>query len=392
MKNFNVENKNDNKDEILEKCIEAISETQNKIVEEDLMKNLIKETLNSINEKEIEIEDNKTDYKKKYSKNRIIANFKSIEKKLSRKKNENIIIRIMMFLVMSIFTFNGALNKAYANDYDLLHIDSSKLENSSLNQSDDNNESSNNNDNKITDEELVENKFTGVNEEGRKYSYDALEIGEKLKKGDYSNNGEKIVFLTFDDGTSTTVTPQVLNILDQYNVKATFFLMGQSIEEGGEKAKELVKREFNDGHAIGNHSYSHNYDTFYPNRTLNLESFKADFDKNAQLLKSILGDNFSTRVLRCPGGYMSWKGMSQLDEYLNENNMTYIDWNALSKDAEGKKKNADELAQCAIETSQGEEIVVLLMHDTYGKEETAKSLPKIIEYFENNGYEFKTLA
>ena len=394
MSNFDDGNNNESKDELLEKCIEAINETQNKIIEEDSMKKLIKETLNSINEKEIEIKGEKTDTKNKIRKNKISISFKNIEKKLSRKKNKDVIIRIMMFLVMVIFIFNGALKKAYANGYDLLHIDISKLENSSIQQNDnsDNKGNSENSGNQVTEEDSTEKKFVGVSKEGEKYSYDAVKINDKLKKGDYSNDGEKIVFLTFDDGTSTTVTPQVLKVLDQYDVKATFFLMGQSIEEGGEKAKELVKEEFNSGHAIGNHSYSHNYDVLYPGRTLNLESFKADFDKNAQLLKSILGDNFSTRVLRCPGGYMSWKGMNQLDEYLDDNNMTYIDWNALSKDAEGKKKNAEELAQCAIETSKGYEIVVLLMHDTYGKEETAKSLPDIIKYFKNSGYEFKTLA
>ena len=396
MSNFDDENNNDSndKDMLLQKCIEAINETQNKIIEEDSMKKLIKETLNSIKEKEIEIKGEKRDSKKKNSQSKLIISFKNIEKKLNRKKNKDVIIRIMMFLVMCIFTFNGALNKAYANDYDLLHIDSSKLENSSLQQNDDSDKNGNSDDSndEMTKEDSAENSFIGVSEKGKKYSYDALEIGEKLKKGDYSNNGEKIVFLTFDDGTSTTVTPQVLKILDEYGVKATFFLMGKSIEEGGDKAKELVKEEFDSGHAIGNHSYSHNYNVLYPGRTLNLNSFKADYDKNEQLLKSILGNNFSTRVLRCPGGYMSWKGMNQLDEYLKDNNMTCIDWNALSKDAEGKKKNADELAQCAVETSKGYEIVVLLMHDTYGKEETAKSLPKIIEYFKNNGYEFKTLA
>jgi len=84
--------------------------------------------------------------------------------------------------------------------------------------------------------------------------------------------------------------------------------------------------------------------------------------------------------------------MEPLDEYLNENNMASIDWNALNRDAEGRKKNADELVQNAINTSQGKDIVVLLMHDTYGKEETAKALPRIIQYFKENGYEFKTLS
>ena len=89
---------------------------------------------------------------------------------------------------------------------------------------------------------------------------------------------------------------------------------------------------------------------------------------------------------------MSWKGMDQLDNYLNENNMASIDWNALNADAEGRKKNAQELADYAIKTSQGQDIVVLLMHDTYGKEEIAKALPTIIKYFKDNGYEFKTLS
>nr|WP_283625226.1 polysaccharide deacetylase family protein [Clostridium butyricum] len=297
-------------------------------------------------------------------------------------------MRIMMFLVMTIFVFNGALNKAYANDYELNTIGNTNSNNETSR--DDIGEESTSENNNSNQNEIKSSK--GVNKEGEEYSYDAVKINDKLKKGDYSNGGEKIVFLTFDDGTSTTVTPKVLKILDQYNIKATFFLMGKNIDNGGEAAKELVKEEYNSGHAIGNHSYSHDYNILYPGRTLNLESFKEDFNKNTKLLKAILGDDFSTRVIRCPGGYMSWKGMNQLDGYLNDNNMTYIDWNALSKDAEGKKKNADELFQNAVDTSKNKEIVVLLMHDTYGKEETAKSLPKIIEYFKNSGYEFKTLA
>ncbi|MBO3445388.1 polysaccharide deacetylase family protein [Clostridium sp. CCUG 7971] len=232
----------------------------------------------------------------------------------------------------------------------------------------------------------------GVNHNGKKDSYDALEIADKLKSGSYSNNGEKIVFLTFDDGTSTTVTPEILRVLDENNVKATFFLTGQNIERGGQKAKDLIKQEFEKGHAIANHSYSHNYKVLYPQRTLNLEAFNADFKKTDDILKNVLGPHFSTRVIRCPGGHMSWKGMDPLDSYLAENKMASIDWNALNADAEGKKKNAQELADYAIKTSQGKEIVVLLMHDTYGKEQTAKALPQIIKHFKDNGYAFKTLA
>ena len=235
-------------------------------------------------------------------------------------------------------------------------------------------------------------KYTvGTSHEGKKYSYDASVVAEKLKKYDYSNNGEKIVFLTFDDGTSTTNTPKVLDILKKEGVKATFFITGQNVEYGGEKARDLIKQEFNEGHAIANHSYTHDVKKLYPNRVLDIDAFKADFEKNDKMLKEVLGKYFSTRVIRCPGGYGSWKGMEPLDEYLDENKMISIDWTSLNADAEGKKKNAKELANYAIKTSEGKEMVVLLMHDTYGKEETVKALPAIIKYFKDNGYEFRTL-
>ena len=132
-------------------------------------------------------------------------------------------------------------------------------------------------------------KYTvGVSHEGKKYSYDANIVAEKLSKYDYSNNGEKIVFLTFDDGTSKTNTPKVLDILKEEGVKATFFLTGQNIEYGGEEARNLVKREFDEGHAIANHSYTHDVKKLYPNRVLDIDAFKADFEKNDKMLKDIL--------------------------------------------------------------------------------------------------------
>ena len=245
---------------------------------------------------------------------------------------------------------------------------------------------------KKKEEEEAKKRMIGVTHEGKKYTYDARKIWEKLNSGDYSNDGKKMVFLTFDDGSSTTVTPEILKILKENDVRATFFVTGENIERGGKAAEDLIKQSFEYGNAIANHSWSHDYHTLYPNRTLDLNSFLADFKKTDDLLKKILGPYFSTRVIRCPGGHMSWKGMEPLDEYLNKNNMASIDWNALNKDAEGRKKDAYALAENAIKTSEGKDIVVLLMHDTYGKEETAKALPTIIKYFKDNGYEFKTLS
>ena len=245
---------------------------------------------------------------------------------------------------------------------------------------------------KEQEEAEAKKPIIGVNEEGKKYTYDAKKVQEKLNNHDYTNDGKKVVFLTFDDGTSKTNTPEVLRILKENNIKATFFSTGSNIENGGETAKDLVRQEFNSGHAIANHSYSHDFKLLYPGRNLDMEAFKADYEKNDKLLKSILGENFTTHVMRCPGGYVSWKNMDPLKDYLNENKIASIDWNALNADAEGPKKNAQQLVDFAIKTAQGKEMVVLLMHDTYGKEETVKALPSIIKYFKDNGYEFRTLV
>lgn len=245
---------------------------------------------------------------------------------------------------------------------------------------------------KRKEEEEAKKRIIGVKHGAESYSYSAKKVAEKLKSGDYSNNGEKIVFLTFDDGTSTTVTPEILKILKDEDVKATFFVTGANIEGGGKAAEDLLKQEFEEGHAIANHSYSHDYGTLYPNRTLDLEAFKADFKKTDDMLKRVLSPYFSTEVIRCPGGYMSWKGMESLDEYMNANSMAAIDWNALNGDAEGKKKSPDELYNYAVKTSEGKEMVVILMHDTYGKENTAKALSQLIKYYKDNGYQFKVLV
>ena len=207
-------------------------------------------------------------------------------------------------------------------------------------------------------------------------------------------DGKKVVYLTFDDGPSTTNTPQVLDILDKYNVKATFFVLGSSIDKN-EEAKEILKEQVKRGHSIANHTYSHDYSYLYPNRVMNVDNIISDLEKSENSMKAVLGKDFSTRVIRLPGGYWSWEGRTPMKEAMEQDGYYNVDWNALDKDAEGKPKNADELLQCTKETVEAlgpnADSVVLLMHDTYGKEETVKALPRIIEYLQSQGYEFRTI-
>ena len=83
---------------------------------------------------------------------------------------------------------------------------------------------------KRKEEEEAKKRMVGVTHEGKKYTYDARKIWEKLSKYDYSNDGKKMVFLTFDDGSSTTVTPEILKVLKENDVRATFFVTGENIE------------------------------------------------------------------------------------------------------------------------------------------------------------------
>ena len=97
---------------------------------------------------------------------------------------------------------------------------------------------------KKKEEEEAKKRMIGVTHEGKKYTYDARKIWEKLNNGDYSNDGKKMVFLTFDDGSSTTVTPEILKILKENDVRATFFVTGENIERGGKAAEDLIKQSF----------------------------------------------------------------------------------------------------------------------------------------------------
>ena len=207
-------------------------------------------------------------------------------------------------------------------------------------------------------------------------------------------DGKKVAYLTFDDGPSTTNTPEVLKVLDKYNVKGTFFVLGTSLKDNTQ-AQEILKTIAGSGHAIANHTYSHDYKYLYPNRVMNVENITNDIEKNNALLKEILGKDFDTKTIRFPGGYWSWKGREPMKAKMIEKGYCNIDWNALNGDAEGKKKDAtglfEKLKSSVEELGPNADSVVILMHDTYGKEETVKALPQIIEYLQGKGFEFRTM-
>lgn len=227
-----------------------------------------------------------------------------------------------------------------------------------------------------------------------KYAVSGQVVNEGIK-GKVNTGSDKVVFLTFDDGPSTTITPEILKVLNDEGVHATFFLLGKNIERN-EASKDLVKQMYMDGHAIGNHTYSHNYKEIYPNNRLDIDKYMDEIGKTDRVLKDILGEGFETYIIRMPGGRMSRayyhdENLEDFDSVIATDNKCSVDWNASSCDATSTKIDANSIFENAKMSIGNKKFVVLLMHDTYGKNETAKALPMIIKYLKENGYQFRTI-
>ena len=233
-------------------------------------------------------------------------------------------------------------------------------------------------------------KLNNIKSSANEYAVSA-DIVSKMIKGKY-NEDEKIVFLTFDDGPSQH-TASILNILKREGVHATFFVVGKNVEDGNE---HLVKQAFQEGNAIGNHTYSHNYKYIYPKNSVNVGNFISEVEKTNTCLERVLGDGFHTNVIRMPGGYVSRKyyndpNIPDLKIGLKNIGVVSIDWNAENGDAKGKNYSAQQLINYTIKESRGINNVIVLMHDSCDKKETVKALTGIIKYFKNNNYQFKVI-
>ncbi|MCI1945227.1 polysaccharide deacetylase family protein [Clostridium luticellarii] len=197
----------------------------------------------------------------------------------------------------------------------------------------------------------------------------------------YKKDGRKVVYLTFDDGPSANNTPKILDILDQYNIKATFFLIGENAEQN----EELVKEEAAQGNVVGNHTYSHDMNYIYSDPKV----FMEDIYKCQSVLSSILGKNYNLKLVRFPGGSFGDR-LKPFREELIENGYHYVDWNDLNGDAEHNNVSVENLIYTTKKYAIYDHLVVL-MHDAPAKTTTVQALPAIIEYFKSQGYSFETL-
>lgn len=233
-----------------------------------------------------------------------------------------------------------------------------------------------------TEEEITENE---EQTEGNTMPIPTLtQVGKDNLKNIYISN-EKIAYLTFDDGPSLNITPQILNILNQYEIKATFFLLGRNVA----RYPELVKQEYDSKHYLANHGYSHSYDTIYSNPQMVLD----EYTRTEQLIRDSIGiQEYSSHLFRFPGGsggkkYSTVK--AQAKQLLSDNDILYIDWNSLTNDSVGKPTK-ESIMNNLISTVGTKNSIVVLMHDASSKQLTADMLPQVLDYLIEQGYTFKT--
>lgn len=179
------------------------------------------------------------------------------------------------------------------------------------------------------------------------------------------------VYLTFDDGPSSN-TERILEILEEYDVKATFFVVGKEEEQ----YQALYKRIVEEGHTLGMHSYSHKYNEIYQS----VDSYAQDMNKLQDFLYELTG--VECKFARFPGGSsnaVSKVDMHDLIDYLNGEEIVYFDWNISSGDASSSYISTDQiLNNCLAQLQQYQECMILL-HDASNKNTTVEALPMLIE-------------
>ena len=214
--------------------------------------------------------------------------------------------------------------------------------------------------------------------------------GETLSEGDVTMNyntdsdnqavdaESRKVYLTFDDGPSDN-TDEILDILKEYDVKATFFVVGKTDEH----SRQMYRRIVEEGHTIALHSYSHKYSEIYSS----VEKYDKDLEKLSKLILEETG--VTTHYMRFPGGSSNQVSDVDMEEFIKlvtDEGYTYYDWNVVSGDATSKSYSAKDLIDNVVSGVEHFQESMVLMHDASNKDSTVEALPKIIKKLKAEGY------
>lgn len=194
------------------------------------------------------------------------------------------------------------------------------------------------------------------------------------------------IYLTFDDGPSE-LTPEILEILDKYQIKATFFVTAETPE-----AFEYMKIAHDKGHVIGLHTASHDYSAIYKSKS----AYFQDLNAISEIVKNQIG--VEPTFIRFPGGSSNTISnkycpniMKSLVKDVTKRGYQYFDWNAEIGDAKDRA-TLESIIETGKEQVAGKNSVLLLCHDGPTNHLTVKALPTLIEYYLSLGYQFEVVS
>ena len=229
-------------------------------------------------------------------------------------------------------------------------------------------------------EALMSNPNVDVDQlTGEDGSQPETEPAEDAQVQDETTVQQKRVYLTFDDGPSI-YTGQILDILKANDIKATFFVIARE----DESYWPYYTRILEEGHTLGMHSYTHDYNQVYAS----LDSFEADVNSLSQFLYDRTGE-YPT-IYRFPGGSSNTVSNVPMEEciaYLNEQGITYYDWNALNGDAVSSELPPEKLVENIMNSVRQNNTSIVLMHDMQSRHTTVESLQPLIDTLKDEGYE-----
>lgn len=194
---------------------------------------------------------------------------------------------------------------------------------------------------------------------------------------------ENTIYITFDDGPSER-TDEILKVLAEKNVKATFFVVGQTDEKNLERMRRIVE----EGHTIGMHSYSHDYSKVYAS----VESFLDEFYRIFLQIREATG--VSPTVFRFPGGSINGYDGGFYQEIISEmirRGFVPFDWNVSSEDAVGTRETVDSLVGHVVDGVSGKVRCFVLFHDSAAKVTTAQAIGPTIDRLRAMGFEFSEI-
>lgn len=198
-------------------------------------------------------------------------------------------------------------------------------------------------------------------------------------------SGQRVCYLTFDDGPSAN-TLKILDILNKYGVKATFFVIN-SADIG------YVKNIYEAGHTVGLHTATHNYSQIYSST----DAYFNDLQQISDKVESIIG--IKPTVMRFPGGSSNKVSakycggiMTNLVSLVQERGYSYFDWNVSSGDADSNTPSYTYIRNNVINSAKNKNSACVLMHDSSVKTTTVQALPEIIEGLTAMGYRFEALT